>query len=213
MQTNDIFDAITVVIPAYNEEHRIASVIKEVSLYFQNILVIDDNSTDNTKLMALESGAKIIDNKYSKGHLGSIKTGFRSVKTEWIATIDADGEHSIEDLVNISNFALSSDYDLIIGRRFLNQISRPGEIILSTIAYIKSPIFDTGSGLRVLKSDLARKMELYGKCVCGTFVLEALSLGAKIGDFPIRLNHISKPRNIAWHHFRQILILLKLLFT
>jgi len=211
-QMNPGFSSITVNIPAYNEENRIGSTLRSIKEYFENILVIDDGSQDKTKKIAETIGARVIDNEYSKGYLGATKTGFRTASTPWIITVDADGEHRIEDLIGMSKYALSHEYDLVMGTRKLSQISRPSEVILSTLASIKSPVFDTGTGLRIIRSALARQMELYGKCVCGTFVLEAGNLGAKIGEYSIHLKNIEKPRRIAWEHLQQFFILNRHLF-
>ena len=202
------YSVFSVNISAYNEAERIGSTVANIKKYFPNVFVVDDGSQDNTKLIAEENGAKVIDNEYEKGYLGATKTGFKNAKTEWIITVDADGEHRMEDIIGISKYAKSNDYDLVMGARKISQISRLSELFLSLTASMKSPVFDTGTGLRAIKTELARKMKLYGKCVCGTFVIEAIKLGAKVGEYPIRLHTINKPRSVAWKHFAQFFILL-----
>ena len=207
-----MFSDITVCIPAYNEEKRIGRTIAEIKKHFSNLLVVDDASNDQTAVIAKSAGATVLSNQFKKGYLGAIKTGFKKSKTEWIATVDADGEHRLEDLIGISEYALSDGYDLVMGTRKMSQISRPSELILSTIASIKSPVFDTGSGMRVIKTHIARQLKLYSKCVCGTFVLEAVNLGANVGEYPIELSKIVKRREVAWEHVPQFFLLLKQLF-
>ena len=207
-----MFSNITVCIPACNEEKRIGKTISGIKKYFSNVLVVDDASNDLTAYIANSVGATVIFNQFEKGYLGAIKTGFRKSKTEWIATVDADGEHRLEDLIGISEYALSESYDLVIGARKMPQISRPSELILSTIASIKTPVFDTGSGMRVIKTFVARQLKLKSKCVCGTFVLEAVNLGANVGEYPIELQKIEKPRKVAWEHVPQFFLLLKRMF-
>jgi len=208
-----MFENITVAIPAYNEEGRIGLIVNQLKKYFTHILVVDDRSSDNTKQEALTNGAVVVTNRFQKGYIGGIKTGYQEAETEWIANIDADGEHRIEDLVKASEFTLQSDYDLVIGTRPVKQISRPSEIFLSLIAYSKAPVFDTGSGFRIIRKSLAEKMIIPGKCICGTFLLEAVNKKAKIGKHPIHLNSITKPRGIAWYHIPQFFIVMKLLLN
>ncbi len=206
------YSSITVNIPAYNEAKRIGKTIYEIKKHFPNILVIDDNSHDKTKEVAEIHGAEVIDNQYEKGYIGATKTGFRNVETEWIATIDADGEHRVDDLVSICKYKKIDTSDLIMGTRPLIKISRPSEIIIDIIARIKSPVFDTGTGLRLIKTKIASKMILNSKCPCGTFVVEAIGLGAKVLGVPISLNNIHKRRRIMWEHIPQLFILATMLF-
>lgn len=98
-----------------------------------------------------------------------------------------------------------------MGIHGLHQISRPSEIFLSTVAVIKSLVFDTGTGLRMIKYKITKKMEMSNKCSCGTFVQEAKSFGADVGANSIELQKIEKPQKIAWEHIHQFLHLLKTL--
>lgn len=204
-----MFPDITVNIPAYNEGQRIGGIIKDLMPFFQNVQVINDFSTDSTVEAASSLGAKVVQNKFQKGYLGATKTGFRNVKTSWILTCDADGEHRVEDIIGIANFAIGEKFDLVLGTRVWKQISRPSEILLSAVASIKSPVFDTGTGLRMIKTSIARKMELKSKCVCGTFVLEVMQYEAAVGSYPILLHTVKKPRGIAWQHIPQFFILMR----
>ena len=76
------------------------------------------------------------------------------------------------------------------------------------MASLRGPVGDSGTGMRALRTDLARRLELRGMCICGIFALEVLALGGRIAEVPITLQPIAKPRRIAWYHLRQLLYLL-----
>ena len=90
---------LTVVIPAYNEERAIGKVITDLKkLDFVNeIIVVDDGSTDLTGQKATESGAHVITHESNSGYGASLKTGILNSKNNNIAFIDADAQHNPED--------------------------------------------------------------------------------------------------------------------
>jgi len=69
---------------------------------------------------------------------------------------------------------------------------------------------DVGTGFRAIKADLARKMKLHGACLCGTFVLEAHRLEARIAEVPVQIKpRIHGKRRIRTRHLRQFFYVLK----
>lgn len=129
---------ISIVIPAYNEEKAISGVIIEVSKLsiVDEVIVVDDGSTDSTKQKAAESGARVISHKYNRGYGASLKTGIINSKNEIIAFIDADGQHNPEDLVRMHEYI--ADHDMISGARQKGNHSplwrQPGKRFISMLA-------------------------------------------------------------------------------
>ncbi len=200
---------ITAVIPAYNEEKRIDRVLEETSEYVDEILVIDDNSTDNTAQVA-QSYATVLKNSSNLGYIGSIKKGFEAAEGDIIVTLDADGEHNPSHIPRLTAPVEEGKADLVFGRR--EKIPRASERILSRMTRFKVDVKDPGIGFRAIKTDLAKKLKLDGYCTCGIFALEALSKGAKITEVPTPTRDIEKPKGIAWQHFFQFFVVLKWLF-
>ncbi len=200
---------ITAVIPAFNEEERIEGVLKETSQYVDEIIIIDDNSTDNTAKVAKEYG-KVIENELNLGYVDSIKKGFKAAKGDIIVTLDADGEHDPSFIPDLVAPIKDGKADLIFGRR--KKIPRPSERFLSWMARAKVEIKDTGIGFRALRTDLAKKLDLKGYCTCGLFALEVKSKGAKISEVSTPVREIEKPKRIAWIHILQFFVVLKWLF-
>lgn len=201
---------VTVIIPAFNEKDRITPVIKETKPHVDEIMVVDDNSTDETGKVAKEAGAQVVQNRFQSGYIGALKTGFAEAKSEIIVTMDADGEHDPQDIPNLLKSIESGNADVILGKR--EEIARPSEKFLCSLARLQVNVEDCGTGFRALRREIAKEMTLPGHCTCGTFVLEAKSLGASISELPINLRSIDKPRDIAWKHVPQLWCVLRLLF-
>jgi len=198
---------ITAVIPAYNEEARIGRVVEEVKKYVDEVLVINDGSTDRTVLVAERAGARVIANTDRKGYIGAIKTGFKEAQGQIVVTLDGDGEHPPEEIPRLIKPILKGEADLVLGKR--EKISRPSERFMNRLTNFRIKVTDPGTGFRALKRDLAVRLSLKGRCTCGVFVLEATSYGARIVEVPVTLGSVDKKRSIAWHHFRQFFYLLQ----
>jgi len=197
----------TVIIPAYNEERSIGEVIKQTQKFADEVIVVDDCSTDNTKELCQRLGAKVVTNEHRKGYIGAIKTGFERANHEIIVTLDADGEHDPSDIPRLVEPILMRKADLVLGKR--ENISRISERFINSLTNFKVKVVDSGTGFRALKRELASKLNLKGKCTCGILVLEANRHGARIVEVPITLNHTLEKRNIAWSHFWQIFYVLR----
>ncbi len=199
-------DSITVVIPAFNEEERIGKVIDEVTPFAREVIVVDDGSVDGTFRVAERSGAIVVKNKGEKGYIGAVKTGFKKAGSDVVVTIDADGEHDPRFIYDLAGPIADGRADLVLGRR--KKVDRISERILGFLTRLVVDVYDHGTGMRAMRSDLARKLELKGRCICGISVLEAHYLGARILEVPIEKRKVDKPRKIAWGHISQFFIIL-----
>jgi len=202
--------AISVVIPAYNEQKRIGEVIKQTRKFADEVIVVDDYSTDNTKELCQELGAKVVTNERRKGYVGATKTGFEEASHQTIVTLDADGEHDPGDIPRLVEPILVGKADLVLGRR--QEIPRISERLINSLTNLKVKVADSGTGFRALERGLASKLNLKGKCTCGTLVLEANHHDATIVEVPITIRHVPETRSIAWGHFWQIFYILPWLF-
>ena len=170
------------------------------------LIVVGDASTDGTAQVAEQAGARVI-RQTKAGYLAAIKRGFASASGEIVVTLDADGEHDPVYIPALITPILDGQADVVLGYRA--SISRPSEQFLNWVTNLAVRVRDSGTGMRALKTDLARKLGLQGKCTCGIFVLEAAYHGARIIEVPIRLRRIDKPRRPAWYHLRQVVYVVR----
>jgi glycosyltransferase involved in cell wall biosynthesis len=111
-------DNISVVIPAKNEQATIASLVEAVLALasVQEVIVVDDGSTDATGELAAQAGARVVRHPFSLGNGAAIKRGAREAKTEWVLFMDADGQHQATDIQRLVD-ATADDVDMAVGAR------------------------------------------------------------------------------------------------
>src|SRR5215510_4470774 len=109
--------AVSVIIPAFNEDASIASVVSGLRAVaaWREILVVDDGSADETGAKAAAAGARVVRHPYNKGNGAAVKTGIRNATGTFILIIDADGQHPPSDALRLVD-ALDT-YDLVVGAR------------------------------------------------------------------------------------------------
>jgi glycosyltransferase involved in cell wall biosynthesis len=151
--------ATSVVIPAFNEAASIASVVVDLrgAASWNEILVVDDGSTDDTGAKASAGGARVIRHPYNKGNGAAVKTGIRSATGTCVLILDADGQHRPADGLRL--VAQLRDYDLVVGARSTDSqasaVRRVGNAVLNGIAsYLtERPIPDLTSGFRAARRE------------------------------------------------------------
>jgi glycosyltransferase involved in cell wall biosynthesis len=116
-----------VVIPAYNEERFIGSVVLKAQKYAGTILVVDDGSTDATGEVARAAGALLLEHPHNLGKGVALNTAFRAARrldVDAVVTLDADGQHLPQELTLVVAPILSGAADIVIGSRYLADASR-----------------------------------------------------------------------------------------
>jgi glycosyltransferase involved in cell wall biosynthesis len=152
-------ESVTIVLPAFNEGDSIGQVVAALrsAAPWHEVLVIDDGSTDGTGKAAQDAGARVVRHPYNKGNGAAVKTAIRSASSEWIAIVDADGQHRAEDAVRL--VTRLGDYDLVIGARDPRTQAtagrRLGNAVLNGLAsYLtERPIPDLTSGYRAARRE------------------------------------------------------------
>lgn len=110
--------AISVVLPAKNEAGAIGETIQKIFQLncIDEVIVVNDGSTDATKRIAEQAGAKVVSHPYSKGNGAAIKTGARHATSDVIVFMDADGQHDPQDILRLIQ-KIEEGYDLVVGAR------------------------------------------------------------------------------------------------
>ena len=199
---------VSVVIPAYFEEKSIGEIVQRCTPFADEVLVVNDGSTDDTSKNAREAGARVIDLPKNLGVLGATQTGLHEASGDIIVTLDADGQHDPSEIPEIIEPILKGEAELVMGIR--PSFPYFSEKLLTWLTSLKAPVGDASTGFRAVTKDVARKMELHGRCMCGTFVLEAVKHGARASSIPISIKDREHGnRRIQSEHFAQFFIILK----
>ena len=153
---------LMVVIPAYNEEISIGTVVLLARQYADKIIVVNDGSTDRTADVAMMAGAEVITLDYNTGKAYALLLGLRrarELECKAVVMIDADGQHYARDIPRVAALAMSGEVDLVIGSRFLLAkyrhiplYRRVGQKTLDIFSNIgaKQRVTDSQSGYRAL---------------------------------------------------------------
>lgn len=124
----------SIVIPAKNEAEGLSGLLPELRrLYPENqILVVNDGSSDDTKNVCEKNGVDVVSHDYSRGNGASIKTGARNAKGENILFMDADGQHNPEDISRLLE-SFEAGGDMVVGARDSGSQASVGRLIANTL--------------------------------------------------------------------------------
>jgi glycosyltransferase involved in cell wall biosynthesis len=151
---------IIVVLPAFNEEVSIGSIVLLTKHYCDNVIVVDDGSSDRTAAISRRAGAHVIVHEVNKGKGAALKTGFAAAAdlgADIIVTMDSDGQHNPADIPKLVAPIRDGIAEMVNGSRYLSHADkntpvyrRVGQTILDTATNMNSGlrITDSQSGFR-----------------------------------------------------------------
>ncbi len=159
---------ISVVIPCYNEEEGIKGVIPTLPESVDEVVVVDNNSTDRTSQVARELGARVIFEK-KKGYGAAYKAGLPEVTGDITVTMDGDGTYPVEQIEECIDYLLDNSLDFVSASRF--PLKDPGAmkfankignsiLTLATLILFMRRIRDSQSGMWIYRSRIYPELEL-----------------------------------------------------
>ena len=206
--------SLTIIIPSYNEAANlpllIPNLMQAAKVRQWKVIFVNDGSKDvSQKILEdfqQQYDYQIVHNKVNKGYGGAIKEGIRHATTELVITIDADGQHSVEDVQKLYEYLLENGADMVVGKRpdsSSGTYRRFGKNIIRTIAKILLPIHihDINSGMKMYDTKLAKK--IFGFVSRFNGLQRHYSFGVyQLSSFGIRASHFYSTAN-CWrkHHF------------
>lgn len=155
---------VSVVLPAKNEAGAIGETIKKIKELHDvdEILVVNDGSTDQTQEVVEKLGARVINHPYSKGNGAAIKTGARTATGDVIIFMDADGQHDPKDIPRLLAKIIEG-YDLVVGARQSGSQASIGRGIANKLynklaTYMSEhKVEDLTSGFRAVRAEKFRE--------------------------------------------------------
>jgi glycosyltransferase involved in cell wall biosynthesis len=196
------------IVPAYNEEKRISSVIKSLLSHVDEIVVVDDCSTDKTVDVAQNAGATVLRHKINLGQGASLETGHsyaRERGAQYVLHFDGDGQLSVEDIKPALEKLKNEHADIILGSRFLDDRSQvplfKRKILLPVGVFINKlftglKLTDAHNGFRILNRTALEKIKItHDRMAHAT---EIISLIKKHN-----LKHVEFPVKIVYHEYGQ----------
>lgn len=221
------FDDVAVVVPAFNEENKVLETISGLEYFFQNIVVIDDGSSDRTTELAKSTKHTVLTHPINLGQGAALQTGItKALENEsikYILTFDADGQHSVSSAVSMIEALKASDCNIMLGSRFLetealNMPAKKKIILRLGILFTRFDsglkVTDTHNGLRVMDRNFASSLKINhaGMAHASEILNHIRNVNAKWQEFPAQIYYteysISKGQSI----FNAINILTEMIY-
>ncbi len=191
--------SIFCIIPAYNEEKNIIKTIKDVTPFVDEIIVIDDCSSDDTYKLAKQTNAIVLKHPINRGQGAALQTGNEyaiSNNADIIVHFDADGQFLAQEIKDIVSPIKENFADIVFGSRFLGKKSKmpffKKNIIMPVASIInkiltKSTLSDPQNGFRAMTLDTAKiiKIKNDGMAHNSEIQQKAFKNNLKIKEVPI----------------------------
>jgi glycosyltransferase involved in cell wall biosynthesis len=209
-----IDDAVTVVIPAFNEADHVAGQVIAVDEVLKTtgwgyeIIVVDDGSTDGTATAAASAGVRVIRTRRNRGYGAALKRGIAAASHDWILITDADGTYPASEIPTL--LQRGAQADMVVGARTganvnIPLVRRPAKWFLRRLAsYLAGQkLPDLNSGLRLIRKDLIERYAyllpsgfsftttITLAAACNEYVVEYVPIDyhARLGQSKIRPRH------------------------
>jgi len=163
-------DKICILIPAYNAQETLGSVLKKIEPLKMDTLVVNDGSSDETKRVALENGVHLLEHPLNLGKGAALQTGFQYIlqkNYQVIITLDADGQHDPSEIPSLLKIFESVKPDILIAsraaefgkmtflRRFWNRLG-----VKAVARLCHTDITDSQSGFRLIRTEVLKAVAL-----------------------------------------------------
>lgn len=174
---------VIVSIPVYNEADTIRDVVTECLQYTDQVVVVDDGSSDGTPDIASEAGATVIRHRTNKGYGGALKTGFQEAyrrSATSLVVLDGDGQHDPSDIPEMVETLQSERLDIVVGNRFGDSVDT--EIPVYRLLGLKIVNGLTNLSLGIVRGEEWIRDTQSGFRVYGERAIETLARDASLSD-------------------------------
>ena len=205
MSSPDTFSlgSLSVVLPAYNEEEAIGSVLQDVVAYLDEhnvdheIVVVDDGSTDATASLVRAYAAehpqvRLVQHEHNRGYGEALRTGFDAAQHDWILLMDSDGQFDIGTLAEFVPPA--EEHDFVIGRRAERNDSTLRSLLTAgyngLVWLLLGITYDSGCAFKLFRRNWWQRLQPIRSTDHKIFSVEILwrakQAGARIVELPVQ---------------------------
>lgn len=190
---------IFAVIPAHNEEQTVGIIVKGTLKFVDNVLVVDDASSDHTGAVAKSCGAIVTRRNVCQGIGAAVSTGLSKaleLGANIIVTLDADGQHDPQEIPKLIAPILSGEADLVLGSRFLGSMENPDPVkvfgnrlftfIVKRMTRVK--LTDTQSGFRAFTHKAVNSSYFSPFTYTQEMIIKTAKDGFRIKEVPVHIN-------------------------
>ncbi len=202
---------ITAIVPAYQAEGTVADVVRETGRFVDDVIVVDDGSTDRTAARAEETGAALLRLGRNRGKGAALRAGFARVLESGAyaaVTLDADGQHDPAEIPKLVALWRSAGAGIAIGsrlhlqdgmipvRQFGNRFADRAISFFSGV-----PVSGTQSGFRLYDAGVLRALRLSGTGyeLESEVLVKAARAGFRVLSTPVALRRVE---GSGTSHFR-----------
>jgi len=209
---------VWVLVAAYNEGQRLGDTLEALCREYDNVVIVDDGSRDNTADVAVRYPVWLLRHLVNCGQGAAIQTAIDFALrhgAEILVTFDADGQHATEDIEVLVDAVRAGRADVVLGSRFLGQaaglpwgrwlVLRLG--VLFTRIFSRIRVTDTHNGLRAMSRHAAGRIRItLDRMAHASEVLDQIRLhGLSFCEVPVTIRY--SPATLAkgqssWNAFR-----------
>jgi len=204
---------IIAAIPCFNEERFIGSVVLKAKSYVDQVIVIDDGSTDNTAVVAEQAGATVIKHDSNQGKGAAVSTAFKQAREmgcSALVLLDGDGQHEPANIPSLLQPVLESKADIVVGSRFLQSkgyIPRYriwGQRILTLLTNLGSRVrlTDSQSGFRAFSPKAIEALSFAEKGLSVESEMQFLATEAnlQVAEVPVGIGYYDRAKRSPVAH-------------
>lgn len=204
---------VVAVIPAYNEERFIGSVVLQARRFVDTVIVVDDGSDDATGEIARAASALVLRHQVNQGKGKALATGLkyaRELQPRAVVILDGDGQHLPTEIPAVLAPVLNGEADMVVGSRYLNGHSRVpflrvmGHHVFNFFTNRTSGVHltDSQNGFRSFSAQVLDALSFHsnGFSVESEMQFLAREYGWKVKEVPVTVRYTDKPKRPVFFH-------------